>query len=582
MKKIIHLSFLIIITLVAFSCYNKNNPKTAKSTEAKVALPKFVGLYPDFNSETFKDRLNQQIKKDSILLTLYSQKEYRSIWVNDTLNTSRLEELIKILRDTDIKHGVSSELFSVETIANMSDSIDSGIFSKDMDILYKKISYLELISTRAAIKYIIGMSYGFTNPKLLFPKDYTITTLQADSIFFDQLYEDIYTDPIATIMRSQPSTDIYTKMQVAYKDLEHKKDTEFRQIENKGLNFVYRLGDKDKNITAIAERLTITGDYKLDSIGNDSIEMELDEALLAGINSFRRRISYPEDKEVGSLTIDALNRPVEYYQSRLKANMERYRWRRKKQKESKNIEVNIAAFEVIATQPDSAALIIKACVGSITNKTPLLQSDISYINLNPVWNVPTSIAKNEISVLQKKDETYLKRHNMKLYKNGEEVDPLSINWKKVNPNTFSYTVRQSSGNSNSLGRIKFMFSNSFSVYLHDTPAKSAFSRKNRAVSHGCIRLQRPIDFALFCLSPVSEIYKDRLLVSIDKLPESKEGKRLLKEDKLSKLPDIINPKEKISLFIDYYTVYMHPNNDNLYYADDVYGYDEIILKAIEA
>lgn len=127
-----------------------------------------------------------------------------------------------------------------------------------------------------------------------------------------------------------------------------------------------------------------------------------------------------------------------------------------------------------------------------------------------------------------------------------------------------------------------MFSNAFSVYLHDTPSKAAFGRKNRAVSHGCVRVQKPFDLAFFCMSTTSDdIYKDRLFYSIDKQPISKAGKKLAQENKLKKLPDILNPKDKISLFIDYYTVYMYPDDDMLYYADDVYEYDSAILNALK-
>lgn len=579
MRKYILLLCLIFF-IIGNGCRDKKEKKSADSNNKVTQVPLFAKLYPNFDYADFHKLLEKKIEKDSILHPLYSVNEYKSVWVNDTVKTSELDEFIQILQYIDIKHGLSTDLFPIESIVSLSDSINSGVYANDMTTLYKKICDLESLSTKAAIKYITGMTYGFTNPKILFPEDYTIEILQADSIFFEKLYANICNDPISIIKQAQPSDNVYKKMQEAYERLERKKEIELKNIENKGLNFTYKLGDKNQNITAIAERLTILEDYQMDSIGNDSLGMVLDENLLASVNAFRKRISYPEDKEIGSLTIDALNRPIEYYQDRLKANMERYRWKRKKQKEAKNIEVNVASFKVIATQPDSIPLIMKACVGSITNKTPLLQSDISYLNLNPIWNVPTSIAKNEISVSQKKDETYLKRHNMKLYKNGQEVDPETIDWSKVNPNKFGYTIRQSAGGGNSLGRIKFMFNNSFSVYLHDTPAKSAFGRKNRAVSHGCIRLEQPINFAFFCLSPVTDIYKDRLLISIDKPPVSTEGKRLLRENKLSKLPDIINPKEKISLFIDYYTIYMHPNEDMLYYADDVYGYDELILKAI--
>jgi murein L,D-transpeptidase YcbB/YkuD len=239
---------------------------------------------------------------------------------------------------------------------------------------------------------------------------------------------------------------------------------------------------------------------------------------------------------------------------------------------------------LFAVKKDSLPLAMRVCVGAVTNKTPLLESYISYLNLNPVWNVPASIAQGEVAMLQKKNPDYMQERGMKMYQGGKEVDISSIDWEEVDPARFPYIIRQSPGGGNSLGLIKFMFDNAFSVYLHDTPSKSAFNRKDRAVSHGCVRLQRPFELAFFCLNTTSDnIYKDRLYYSINKPLVSDEGKKLAKENKLKKLPDIIHPNGKISLSIDYYTAYMYPGVENtLYYADDTYGYDNLILNELSS
>ncbi len=581
MRQITHLILLLFLFFEISACKNNENVKISESGKKEVVRSKFARNYPDFNPQEFHEMFQEHVQSDSILSLLYSNNDYKPLWINDTLNTTKVQSIIAILSNID-EHGIPENLFPTNSILSITDSIDSGVFSDNLDLLYVKMAELEEMTTKAAVKYTRGMTYGFLNPKKLFGKDdYSITILQADSTFNTQLYTDIIKDPIATMEKSQPTDEIYLKMQAAYKDYENKKDIKFDKIENKGDNIGYRIGDRSKNISAIAQRLLITGEYSADSTSSDSLHQVLDNELLAAINTFRKKHSYPEDNEIGSLTIEALNRPFEYYQNTIQANMERYRWKRAKKNEDKHIEVNIAAFKLIAVQTDSVPLIMRVCVGSIGNKTPTLQSDIAYMNLNPVWNVPTSIARKEISVAQKKDRTYLSRNNMKLYKDGKEVDASSIDWDKVNPSKFGYTIKQGSGYSNSLGRIKFMFNNSFSVYLHDTPNQKAFGRRNRAISHGCVRVQRPVDLAFFCTSPSSEMYKDQLLFSIDREPMSKEGKKLKKEDKLKKIGDIINPKVKISLFIDYQTIYTQPNEDDLYYADDVYGYDTIILEALK-
>lgn len=579
MRHFLLFTLFLIVSLLLTSCKRKGQSTDLSHSDKKeVVKSKFARNYPEFNPDSLKVILNNQVQMDSILQSFYPNNEQTTIWLHDTLDTKALYKFIEVLNEVEA-HGLSPEIFTLSKMQPLVDSIDSGLFANDLGTLYSKVSIVEQEATKSAIRYITGMRFGFTNPKNIYgKKNYDIIVEKPDSVSQITLYKELKENPVTAILNSHPTDSIYIKLQKEYNTLsELEKASPFSKI-NSG-NATYKLGDKSKYITEIAERLIITGEYKPDSIAGDSTHKELNESLLAAINHFRKKNSYPEEKEVGKLTVDALNRPVSYYKNRLRANMERYRWRRTKSIHDKHIEVNIAAASLVASQRDSLPLHMRVCVGTVSNKTPLLQSDISYLNLNPYWNVPKSIAQGEVAVLQKRDTSYIRRKNMKLYKGGKEVSPSSINWKEVNPSSFSYIIRQDPGYGNSLGLIKFMFNNNHSVYLHDTPSKLAFTRKNRAVSHGCVRVQKPFDLAFFCLSPVTDVYKDQLLYTAKMNPVSKTGKKLLQEDKLKKLPDIINLKaeNKISLFIDYYTVYMYPNDDTIYYADDIYGYDDLIL-----
>lgn len=576
MKHIHTISLFLILTLA--SC-NPKSTNVGDSNKKEVRQSRFAKNYPEFNPVHLSEILQTNLQQDSVLSPLYTENKYAPIWVHDTLDTKKLHTFISILNNST-EHGLPENYFSGKPILSLVNAIDSGKYT-NLDTLYRKMYELEALSTKAAIKYITGMNYGFTHPKNIYgKKDYDITIAAPDSAFYANLYKSLAEDPIGFIQDSHPKHPTYLKLLAQYKNLKEKENIDFQKIPS---NSTYKLGDKSAHISKIAQRLMITGEYtppSVDSLNTDSTHRVLDKALLAAINTFRRNNSYPEEDEVGKITIEALNRPFSYYLDRTRANMERYRWRRTKQIHDKHIEVNIASFSLAASQPDSLPLIMRVCVGTTRNKTPLLQSDLGYMNLNPVWNVPKSIAQGEVAVLQKRDPTYIKRKNMRLFKGGKEVDPASINWSEVNPSQFSYYIRQDAGYGNSLGLIKFMFNNKFSVYLHDTPSKMAFTRKNRAVSHGCVRVQQPFDLAVFCMSPVASTYKDQVLYSVKKEPLTATGKKLAKEGKLKKLPDIINMSDKISLIIDYYTAYMYPQDSNLYYADDIYGYDDLILKAL--
>ncbi|MDR0833340.1 MAG: L,D-transpeptidase family protein [Candidatus Symbiothrix sp.] len=265
----------------------------------------------------------------------------------------------------------------------------------------------------------------------------------------------------------------------------------------------------------------------------------------------------------------------------VQANLERYRWKRTTPPSEKYIWVNVAAMNLQAIEPGYEPVTMNVCVGkATTNQTPLLESELYYMNLNPTWSVPASIIEKEVYWAYRKDSTYLTKQRMKILKGTEELNPDSIDWKKINPKHFPYSIRQDSGNDNSLGRIKFMFQNPFSVYLHDTPSKRRFLMKDRAVSHGCVRVQNPMDLAYFCLSTKDSVYFDRLRTTIELPPVSKEGKRLQRQEKLEPLKnDIVFLTHKIPLTIDYRTIYTLPDG-TIQFAEDIYGFDAKIRKAL--
>lgn len=567
------------MSLLFVECKKKEHTKISDSEKKEVTQSRFAKNYPEFDLLQLEQKLMAATASDSVLSPFYQVSEGASAWIHDTLDIDNIYKFVDVLDNIE-EHGLPVTIFPTSLIKALTDSIDSAYY-KDMDTLYDRIVALDTMATKAAIRYISGMQYGFLNPKRLFGKDYDITIAQPDSVFYVNLYNDIRINPVDALLAAHPADDMYLNLKKEYDLLREGEESGFPKI-NSG-NSTFKIGDKSRHITHIAQRLTLTGEYQPDSILVDSLSYTLDEELLEAVNKFRRHNSLPEEKEIGKLAIDALNRPLEYYQQKIKANMERYRWRRTKAKHDKHIEVNVASAMLVASQKDSADLLIsRICVGSIKNKTPLLEGNISYMNLNPYWSVPRSITEKEILVQMENAPAYIHRNNMKIFKGGKEVSVSSIDWKNITPAKFPYMIRQEPGPRNALGLVKFMFNNTHSVYLHDTPNKAAFNRKNRAISHGCIRVQKPYELAFFCASPVTDVFKDRFFYSIGKEPQSKEGKELLKANKLKKVSDIINidKENRISLFIDYYTVYTYPGESSLYYADDVYEYDNLILSGL--
>lgn len=273
---------------------------------------------------------------------------------------------------------------------------------------------------------------------------------------------------------------------------------------------------------------------------------------------------------------------TDYYRNRLLINLERARWQSALEKGKKYVIANVAASMLQAVNEETDSILeMRVCVGRVKNKTPLLSSRIYYMELNPYWNVPQSIIRKEIIPTYRRDTTYFTRNRMKVYDmNGVQVNPHSIKWSKYAGRGVPYTVKQDNKAGNSLGRIIFRFPNPHAVYLHDTPSRWAFTRKNRAVSHGCVRLQKALDFAFFLLKEPDELLEDRIRIAMDIKPVSEEGKKLPISSAYRELKHY-SLEKSIPLFIDYQTVYLSVDN-KLSYCEDIYNYDSSLLEAMSA
>ena len=264
--------------------------------------------------------------------------------------------------------------------------------------------------------------------------------------------------------------------------------------------------------------------------------------------------------------------------------MERRRWRHSHHIEEgqRHVFVNIAALHLWAIKPDSA-LSMRICCGAWATKTPLLASDIHLIQVNPEWNIPFSILRNEVA-RHGGDSAYFARNNYYVVKRstGEKVSAKSLSPAQIRSG--AYRVAQRSGRGNSLGRLIFRFKNQFDVYLHDTNNRKAFNAERRAISHGCVRVERPFDLAQFLLPEADEWLLDKIRLSIDMKPESERGKNYLKEhsaDGPTRLVTSVPVTPNIPLEIDYYTLYPNPETGVWETWPDRYEYDKKIIQHIK-
>ncbi len=266
------------------------------------------------------------------------------------------------------------------------------------------------------------------------------------------------------------------------------------------------------------------------------------------------------------------------YRDLILVNMERCRWKRsaKPDDSKKRVEVNIPAYSLMAFDGDSL-LQMKVVCGSRKTPTPLLDSHITRMDLNPKWIVPYSIVKNEVAP-HAGDSAYFARNNYYITEkaSGKRVDIGLVTYGMLRSG--KYRVIQEGGEGNSLGRIIFRFDNNFSVYLHDTPSKSTFQRADRSVSHGCVRIEKPYEFAAFLLGADSEKTLEKVKYSMTYLEEDEHESDTLDRKKIIHSAKV-TPSVPVS--INYYTLYLMPDGRLLKYPD-VYGYDKAIAQRLKA
>lgn len=293
-------------------------------------------------------------------------------------------------------------------------------------------------------------------------------------------------------------------------------------------------------------------------------EKYYDSLMEVGVKKLQYRHGMAQDGVIGQGTIQALNQSPEDLIATARVNMERLRWLPDNLKEQELILVNTANFQLDFIQRKDTVLSSRVIVGKSFHSTPQFSAEMSYIVFSPTWTVPNSITRNEIIPAVKRNHNYLTRNNMKvLTASGAEVSPSSIDWAKVNPRSFPYIIRQEPGENNSLGLVKFMFPNKHSVYIHDTPARSLFEREDRALSHGCIRIQKPFELAKLLLS-FDDTWTDELI---------RENMHLKKEK-------IVMLDRKIPVVV-FYLTYWADSKGDYFFRRDLYSRDAEIFKSLQ-
>jgi len=343
----------------------------------------------------------------------------------------------------------------------------------------------------------------------------------------------------------------------------------FRTLAQQGawptVEYVAKLepGARSPRIAQVRRRLRVTGEWTGRSAAPDSLFY--DDALVEAVKSFQTTHGLEPDGIIGWSTVQEMNVTAEQRCTQIIVNLERWRWLYRDLGD-RHIQVNIPTFELEVVEQDSIIMSMRVVVGKPARRTPVLSDIMTHLVLNPYWNVPVSIILHDMIPEIRRRPHYLSDRGIRLYPNWDikrpPVDPGSVDWNKLNKNNLPYLFRQDPGPENALGRVKFVLHNDFDVYLHDSPTRGLFTRADRAFSSGCIRLQNPIDLAVYLLRDSPSWNREAILRTIQTQREA----------------TIALPRP-YSVHLQYWTAWVNAQGE-LRFGRDIYQRDQKVANAL--
>lgn len=548
---------LILLFLFSFSLLNAQQITGQNGVEGLIRTVMEAGG-PDERLRAAGTELYSSV----VLHRFYQERHFKPAWIKDRKITEIGYEMryevyqarFDGLNPEDYHLGLINSYFS-----KFEQLQKSGQLPEEGDL-----AAIDILLTDAYIMLSSHLYLGKVEPEQL-KAIWNIQRAAPELLIDKRLEEALQAGSIRKSLESlYPSFVIYKKMRdglrALYEDKKRFDQSPASNWKKLKVDKSIKPGESHNAIPEIRKRLEFWGYLTSAPIEDEKV---YDSLMVPGIKKIQLRHGMENDGVIGQGTIHALGQTPSDLIATAAVNLERLRWLPDKLKDQEIILVNTANFQLDYLLNRDTLFTSRVIVGKSYHATPQFDGLMSYIVFSPTWTVPTSIVRNEILPSLKKDPQYLGKKNMKLLtSDGKVIDPAGIDWSKVNPRSFPYTVRQEPGEQNSLGLVKFMFPNKHSVYIHDTPSRSLFAREDRALSHGCVRIQKPFEFAKLLLSFDTQWTDERIYAAMKQTTE-----RTVMLDR--KIPVVM-----------LYLTYWCDASGKTFFRRDVYSRDEEIYKAL--
>ena len=553
--------------------------------------------FNQWNSLVCQDQL---IYMDT-LRNYYKARNYKPLWWDALTGDSASWADLELTFAHSVSHGMDHRYYQLPFVHYHKGAIDS---MQSTAKAYRRLAELELILSNHMLRMYEDIANGRSKPRDVYGYTYMLPPNNKKELDFDNFLNEKDKNSIIDNLHNGDTT--YNKLRsILTFYLKKKLEARSTAIDFSDYPKI-EVGDTVAILPQVIAKL------KAKKLPNDDILNVQDTTIYTAelaslIKKLQEKYSLTPDGIMGYKTYKVINASPKDNIDQVKANMERQRWFTRPN-EGAYVYINLPVYEVAMHWEDSVKT-MRVCIGKNlpdnydalvkeytdsgwlyklpkNMETPQIASKITYMVINPTWTIPYSIIRNEMWWRLVRDPAYLSREGYKVFRGKTEVNGDTIQWSKVNRNRIPYQIVQNPGPKNSLGTVKYMFNNPFSIYLHDTPSKSAFNKTQRAVSHGCVRLQDPILFGEYLTQNSKEYDADDFRIMMGYPPRDPE--RLKDYDPtdstaaIQKLEEttIVRLEKPMPLYLDYRTVY-YDREWKLHFCYDIYDQNKLILQAMD-
>jgi murein L,D-transpeptidase YcbB/YkuD len=547
-----------LLTMIAAASDCGSAPAVAPTESARLALEERVG---PAGMEGLIYCRRDRVCGSEVLPDFYRAREFRPAWIDDGLALGDARSFLAALRLV-AADGLDPANYHLAALESLIAEIDDSGKKGARGVRPEALADLEMLLTDSFLLCGSHLVNGQVDPE----------TIQSEW-FIKGRVEDLAAalerglaakDTPGALDSLRPGHVIYKGLRKAYREYSDLAAAGGWPDFPPGLKLVK--GDRDARVEVLRQVLMAMGDLPRMEVEAVEDPELFDDGLEGAVKRFQRRHGLELDGAIGAGTASALGISAAERLKQIRANLERWRWITQGMGE-RYILVNVADFRVGVYEADREILSMPAIVGRAYRQTPDFSGKLSTITINPPWNVPPKLAREDILPKVRKDPAYLRKKGFRIFENwsegAREIDPAAVDWAAVSEERLSYKFRQDPGPQNSLGRVLFQFPNKFDVYIHDTPERWLFSRAARDFSSGCIRVQRPLDLAEYAL-------RDDSVWTKEKIEEAITGGKT----------KVIRLRNPLCVHILYWTTWLG-GDGRTHFRQDIYLRDAALVRALD-